>query len=302
MNAVDFFNSVFLPFGLIAISFGMGLSLTVADLKRVVVFPKAAAIGFVGQLVMLPLLALALGLLLPVSPALAVGAIILAGCPGGATSNAYVFAAKADLALSVTLTSIASFIIVFTLPLMTYVGLQLHFDAGQMPDIPVGEMLGKLASLTIAPISAGIAVRAWRPVFALRWVEVFRRLALGILITLIVGLTIISFDQVVKYIAAAGVIALLLNVLSMSMGYVMARGFKLSDRQSVTITYEIGVQNLSLAFLVTLNILGRPDLAIVTLVYAPIMKITALSFLVMARRICAKEEAEYGPLIEAQKA
>ena len=106
MSIMDFFYTRAIPAALITVMLGMGLSLTVRDLKRVVVYPRAVSVGLFGQLICLPLLAFVLALILAPNPAVAAGAILLAACPGGVTSNAYTFAARADVALSVTLTII----------------------------------------------------------------------------------------------------------------------------------------------------------------------------------------------------
>jgi len=97
-----FINSSVIPWVLRLVMIGLGLSLTVADFKRVIVFPKAVTLGLVAQLVGLPLTAFALALLFGVPPAIAVGLVILAACPSGVTSNAYTFAARADVPLCVT--------------------------------------------------------------------------------------------------------------------------------------------------------------------------------------------------------
>ena len=108
MDLVTLFYTKAIPIGLIVVMAGMGLSLKVDDIKRVILFPRAAAIGLCGQLLLLPILAFLIGWLISPSPEVAMGLILLAACPGGATSNAYVFASRADVALSVTLTGLTS--------------------------------------------------------------------------------------------------------------------------------------------------------------------------------------------------
>lgn len=279
-----------IPVLLVMVMAGLGLSLTIADLKRVIVYPKAATVGLVGQLLLLPLLAFILAFLLAPSPEIAVGAVILAACPGGVTSNAYVFAARADLALSVTLTAIASMITVFTIPLLTYVAMQFFMEAGERPDLPAANIFRTLFMLSIVPIATGMAVR-WRwPAFAESLVERLRRLTVGVLMLLIVAAAISSYEIIQANLLAAGLLVIALNLLSMSMGYGLGRAFSLTLKQSITLTYEVGVQNLTLALLVTLTLIGSQALAITTLLYAVIMPTTALALIAISHKLLAGED------------
>ena len=284
MDIVQFFYVEIIPWGLWLIMFGLGMSLTLGDIKHVFVDMKAATIGLVGQLILLPALGFLLVETLSPAPAIAVGLIILTACPGGVTSNAYVFASRGDLALSVSLTGISSFITVFTIPIWTFLALDLYYTQGSIPEIPVLDMIYKLASLTIIPIGGGMIVRALKPEFAKRLIETLRKITLIFLITLVVSGTITSFPVLMDNFVDAALIALLLNVIAMAMGFTLGGFFKLDLAKRVSITYEVGVQNITLAFLVTLTLLQEPSLAAVTLVYALFMKITALTFLTFARK------------------
>ena len=145
-------------------------------------------------------------------------------------------------------------------------------------------MVYQLASLTIIPIAGGMIVRFLKPEFAKRLVETLRTVTLIFLITLVVSGTITSFSVLIDNFIDAALIALLLNVFAMAMGFTLGRFFKLDLAKRVSITYEVGVQNITLAFLVTLSLLQEPSLAVSTLVYALFMKITALTFLTFARK------------------
>ena len=290
MDIVQFFYVEIIPWGLWLIMFGLGMSLTLEDIKHVFVDMKAATIGLVGQLILLPALGFLLVETLSPAPAIAVGLIILTACPGGVTSNAYVFASRGDLALSVSLTGISSFITVFTIPIWTFLALDLYYTQGSIPEIPVLDMIYKLASLTIIPIGGGMIVRAFKPELAKRLIETLRKITLIFLITLVVSGTITSFPVLMDNFVDAALIALLLNVIAMAMGFTLGKFFKLDLAKRVSITYEVGVQNITLAFLVTLSLLQEPSLAAATLVYALFMKITALTFLTFARK-WIKEDA-----------
>ena len=289
-----FFDQI-IPPGLFVIMFGMGLTLTVADIKRIVIFPRAVTIGLIGQLLCLPLLAFTIAALFQSAPYIAAGLILLAACPGGVTSNAYVFAARGDVALSVTLTSIASFITVFSIPMLTSVALTMYFDQGEVLVLEFWLTVEKLARLTILPVGLGMISRVLWPRWATRVAEVFRRIAFVFLIAIILVAVFGGFEKIMENIAAVGLMAVTLNVSAIALGYGLARGFRLSKLQSLTIVFEIGVQNLSLAALVAFSILRRPELFIFTLVYSLMMKISALTLLAFAGRILGAERTAVQP-------
>ena len=291
MNIMDILYLEVIPWVLRFVMVGLGLTLTLADLKRVLVFPKAVVVGLAGQLILLPLLAFVLALLLAPTPEIAVGVIILAACPGGVTSNAYVFAVRADVALSVTLTAVSSFITVLTIPTLTYIALQVFMQQGQVPELPVLQMFQTLATFTVVPIVIGMIVRAIWPVAVQLVIEALRRVTVAVLMFVIVAAAVSSYELILTYFLQASLLVVGLNLLSMLMGYGLARGIKLNTSQSITITYEIGVQNLTLALLITLTLLRDESLAITTLLYAVVMPATAMAFVAIARRMLKSEES-----------
>lgn len=269
---------------------GLGLSLTPRDIKNVFVMPKAVSVGFLGQLILLPILAFVLSVWLAPTPSIAIGAIVLAACPGGVTSNAYTFASRGDVALSVTLTAICSFITIFSVPLVTYLALDYFLEAGTAPQLPVGQMMWTLATLTVIPVAIGMVIRQIWSERASQIIEALRTATFLFLLVLIVSGSLLAIDVLKQYFLQTAAVALSLNVLSMAMGFGLGRLFRLTVPQSVSITYEVGVQNITLASLVVLTILHNEDYFVVALVYAVIMKITALSFMYFARQWLARDE------------
>jgi BASS family bile acid:Na+ symporter len=293
---VTFINSQVVPWMLRLVMLGLGLSLTLADFKRVIVFPKAAAIGLFAQLLGLPLTAFALSLLFGPEPAIAVGLVILAACPSGVTSNAYTFASRGDVPLCVTLSALTSVITVFTIPFLTYLALQVFFEQGAMPALPVLNMLRELILLTLVPVALGMFVRARWPASAEKVVEPLRKAVLGLLLFVLVLAALSSYNVIRDNIASAGALVITMNLLTMGLGYGIARAFRLPMTQVVTITFEVGIQNLALALTITLRILQAPDLAIAALLYAVVMPATALAFVSIARRwiVAAENRAAAG--------
>jgi len=286
------FQTIIIPFGLFMIMMGLGLTLSIDDILRVIIMPKAVLIGLIGQLLLLPAIAFLIAFLLNPAPVIAIGLVLLSACPGGITSNAYVFASRGDIALSVTLTSIASLFTVVTMPFLAWLALVTFADIGEIVNVPIANMMRSLAQLTILPIILGMLTRKFKPDFAQKMVEPVRKMAIGILIMVIAANTWFSIDTLKMYFVQAGIAALVLNLVCMSTGYSLSRLAKLNTDQTISITYEVGIQNLSLALVLANTLLLVPDYAAVTLVYGFIMKFTALSFMAYARKLKGMDKAE----------
>ena len=217
-------------------------------------------------------------------PIIAAGAVILTACPGGITSNAYVFASRADIALSIGLTAVASVITVFTVPLLTLLALNLHLDRADIPTLPAGEMMWSLAKLTVVPVALGMTFRHFKTDLAVRMIEPLRIITLVALIVIVIIGTMNAWDTIVENLWTAGVLMTAINLTAMTVGFGLARAANLPFPQLASITFEVGVQNLSTALFVAFTFLKSPELAISTLVYALIMKITAMPFVAWVRK------------------
>lgn len=285
-----FINSEVIPWVLRLVMIGLGLSLTLGDFKRVIVFPKAAAIGLVAQLVGLPLAAFALSLLFDAPPAIAIGLVILAACPSGVTSNAYTFASRADVPLCVTLSAVTSVVTVFTIPFLINLALDVFSADAELAGLPVFDMLRDLIGYTLVPLALGMMIRAWFTSFAEKAVEPIRKSVLYLMIAVLVLGAVSSYREIIEHFATAGLLVLTMNVGTMALGFALGKLFRLPTPQVVTITFEVGVQNLALSFAITFTMLERPDLAIAGLLYAVIMPATALAFVSIARRMLGPDE------------
>ncbi len=295
MELMQFLNTRATPAVLTFVMFLLGLSLTLVDFRRVVTFPRAVLIGLVAQLIGMPATAWLLASVMSPTAAIAVGLIILAACPSGVTANAYSFAAKADVALCVTLTALTSIITVFTIPFLIDLALQTFFEQSARPQLPVANMMRQLIVLTILPIATGMLVRRFAPGLASdRFMEPMRKVALWLVMGVLTIGALSSWEVILDNFAVAGFMVITMNIITMAMGYFAARLGGLPAAQTITITYEVGVQNLALTMVITLTILQRPDLAVAALLYAVVMPISAVAFLPIARRIMAKEEARIG--------
>jgi BASS family bile acid:Na+ symporter len=285
-----FINAEVIPWLLRLVMIGLGLSLTLGDFKRVIVFPKAVTIGLVAQLIGLPLTAFVLAWAFNAPPAIAVGLVILAACPSGVTANAYTFASRADVPLCVTLSAITSVVTVFTIPFLIELALRIFFEEQQGITMSPTSMLLNLMTFTLLPLAIGMLLRYFFPGPAERAVEPIRKSILYLMIVVLLLGVISSYEDLLEYFATAGLLVITMNIITMGFGFGIARAFKLPLTQVITITFEVGVQNLALAFAITFNLLQRPDLAIAGLIYAAVMPATALGFVSIARRLLDREE------------
>ena len=290
VDLVAFFYTDVIPVGLWIVMLGLGLALTPQDIKNIFIMPKAVSVGLAGQLILLPILAFVLCAAFAPTPAIAIGALVLAACPGGVTSNAYSFASRGDVALSVTLTAVTSFITIFTVPLITFLALDYFLEAGTAIDLPVGQLMWMLAKLTVVPVAIGMIVRHIWQDKAARIIEALRTATFLFLLVLIVTGSLLAIDELRQYFLQIASVVLSLNVLAMAMGFALGWVFRLPVTQRISITYEVGVQNISLASLVMLTVLQNEDYFIVAVVYAAVMKLTAMGFMYFARQWLAREE------------
>jgi bile acid:Na+ symporter, BASS family len=280
-----FVNSEIVPWVLRLVMAGLGLSLTVGDFKRVIVFPKAVTIGLVAQLIGLPFAAFTLALAFDAPPAIAIGLVILAACPSGVTANAYSFASLADVPLCVTLSALTSVITVFTIPFLIGLAMTVFAEADQDLSLSAGNMLIQLSTITLIPLALGMLVRHLYPAPAERAVEPIRKAVLYLMVVVLSLGVVASIEEILSNFATAGALVIVMNILTMGLGFGAARAFGLPMPQVVTITFEVGVQNLALALAIAFNILQRDDLAVAALIYAAVMPATALAFVLVARRL-----------------
>ncbi len=271
---MDRISTIILASSLIIIMLGMGLSLVMDDFKRIIVYPKAIMVGLVNQLIMLPLIGFAITVIFPLRPEIAIGIMILAACPGGPTSNLIAHLAKGDTALSVTLTALSSFITILTIPFIVNFALVRFLNQDQMIRLDVVDSIKNIFIIIIIPIIIGMLIRRYREGFAQK-MERPVRIASGIVLALvIIGIVIKEKENFVSYFQQAGIVALLLNVTTMIVGYFSARLFRITDKRAISISIESGIQNGTLAITVAVVLLKNAEFAITPAIYSLLMFFT----------------------------
>ncbi len=292
VQLVTLVNSIVIPICLFLIMMGMGLSLVVDDFKRVVKFPKAVGIGLTNQLIMLPLIGFALANIMPLRPEYAVGVMLLVLCPGGTTSNLFTYLAKGDVALSVTMTAIASVITVFTIPIVLSFSLIHFMGAGSEFQLPIAKTMISLIVITILPISIGMLIKRYKPRIADSSQVLVSRFGVTFLAMLVVFLSYVQRDIIVDAFINTGPVSLILNVVTMALGYFSSKLLGLNLAQRTSITLEVGLQNSTLSIFMALTLLSNYDMSMTPAIYTLIMFFTAGILVKIFSGKQAKEQAD----------
>ena len=278
-------TNVLLPLALGVIMLGLGLGLTTDDFRRVARYPRAVLLGLTLQVVVLPWAAFGLALGFKLPPELAVGLMLLAASPGGATANIYSHLARGDVALNITLTAINSVLCLLTLPLILNLSLEYFFGAGQYVPPPVRKVI-EVAMIIMLPVLIGMLIRARAPGFAARTEKPLRGLSVLVLALLVGAAVMQEWNTLATHFAAVGLACLGFNLISMAVGYGTPLLLQLPRRQAIAIAMEIGIHNGTLAIFIALNVLGNATLSVPAAVYSLLMFATAAVFaFVVSRRV-----------------
>lgn len=286
-------NSTFgiiLAISLIIIMFGMGLSLTISNFKRIIVYPKAMIIGLTSQLIILPILGYLIATSLDLSPTTAIGVMLLAACPGGPTSNLLTHLAKGDLALSVSLTAVASLLTIITIPFIMQFALAEFSNQSQGVSVDAQTMIKQLLIIVLIPVSIGMWVKITFPTFAEKMEKPVKIASAVIFILVIIGVTYSIKDAFMGYLNEAGLPAILLNVSTMTIGFLLAVLFRLNRPQAISISIESGIQNGTLAITLATIALNNAEFAIVPAIYGLLMFATATIVIFLRKPLGAKDE------------
>ena len=272
---VTLVNSIIIPICLFLIMMGMGLTLVTNDFKRVLKYPKAVGIGLTNQLILLPIIGFALANIMPLRPEYAVGVMLLVLCPGGTTSNLFTYLAKGDVALSVTMTAIASVITVFTIPIVLSFSLIYFMGSGSEFELPVVETMLTLVVLTIVPISVGMLIKRYAPTVADRSQVYVSRFGVIFLTFLVLFLGYVQRDIIVDAFIATGPVSVLLNLSTMALGYYSSKWFGLNWAQRTSVTLEVGLHNSTLSIFMALTLLSNYDMSMMPAIYTLVMFLSA---------------------------
>lgn len=272
-------TAILLPLALGIIMLGLGLSLTIADFTRIVKYPKAALIGLSCQMLLLPIVCLLIAQGFGLAPELAVGLMLLAASPGGATANLYSHLSKGDVALNITLTAINSILSLFTLPLIINFSMEYFMGAGQFIPLQFDKII-QVFAIVLIPVSIGMIIKNRSESFALKMDKPVKLLSVIFLVLIITAAVLKERAKVGEYFQEVGLAALAFNLASLAVGYFIPLWLKLGKREAISIGMEIGIHNGTLAIAIASSplILNNSTMAIPPAIYSLIMFFTAAAF------------------------
>jgi len=275
------FSESFLPVTLAIITLGMGLSLTDKDFRNIFLQPKAVIIGLCCQMILLPLIAWLIVRSIDIDPVFKVGFMIIAACPGGATSNLITYLLRGNVALSISMTALNSVLTLITIPLVVHFSLEAFIHEDAAFQLPVGLTILKVFLITIVPAFAGTRIRKNYPDFSMKLERPLRVVLPLLLMVIYAG--VIFIDQGTGEATRTDFMeifphTLMLNILAMVSGFLVARVFRLRVINQFTISIEVGLQNSALAIFVAASLLNSNDMALVPVVYGSFSFFSTLLF------------------------
>ncbi len=273
------------PILLALIMLGLGLELTINDFKRVIQTPKDFTIGFVCQIILLPLIAFSLIKFLNTPIEIAIGVMIIASAPGGVTSNVLTKFANGDVALSISLTAIISLISVISVPFIVFTSIKLLNYDSVSENLSILSIAVKMFLVVTLPVIIGMFIRKFAKNFIDAKVKLIQNISVILFIVALFGAIYQELDNVESYFAQAGKVTLILNILMMFLGYMMAKFFASGVPQKKCIALETGLQNGTLAIFVATQLFDETIFVIPSATYALIMFVTSIIFVGLLRKV-----------------
>lgn len=279
-----------LPVSLFIIMIGMGLSLTVEDFRRIKEQPKGVIVGTVLQLVGVPMLGFAIGGLFG-GGVMAAGLVLSAVMPGGTTSNVLTYMAKANLALSITLTVIASLLTVLTIPFYMSYALPMFVGANTELQLPFLQTLITMMVIVIIPVCIGMFIRAKKPELSKKFEPAINKFAVFVLVAIIVLIGVSESENMPAWFAQAWMPVVALNLAAIALGLLGGKISGLNAQDSLTVSIEMCVKNSTLGLTIALSLLGNAEIAVPVVVYGLLMYATVAVLCWYGRRIAASSPA-----------
>ncbi len=272
-----------LPLGLAFIMFGVGIGLRFQDFKQVAMYPGALFIGLANQIFILPLIGLFIALLYNGPVEFALGIMILAACPGGITSNLIAVLASGNAALSVSMTAVTSLASIFSVPVVLYAAHLVLLGDAHPIQMPVGRIMAGIFLITVLPVVLGMVLNLKLPKLCLTIMPYVRSTATLIFALIVAGAFISNMDNITLYFFDVGLFLVMLNIATITFGFVSAKKLKCDRANSITICLECGLQNVALAIFIAINILNDANLMIPAIIYALVMNISAAGIIFLVR-------------------
>jgi len=274
------------PIALALIMLGLGMSLTIQDFLRVIKVPKDFLVGFICQLILLPIVAFVLIKLLNTPAELAIGVMLIAAAPGGVTSNILTKFAKGDVALSISLTAIISLISIISVPFIVFNSIDFFEINNVSKDISMLGIALKMFFVVTVPVIIGMMIKHFAKDFVTNKALIIQRISVFLFVLVFIAIYIEEWENIVSFIARAGLIALILNITMMIIGFYAAKFFASGVAQQRCISLECGLQNGTLAVFVGTQIFDGSSMVFIVpaAAYALIMMVTSIFFIFIIKK------------------
>jgi BASS family bile acid:Na+ symporter len=285
MSIID---SILLPGSLWLIMFSMGLSLTIDDFRRIISNRRAFIVGLISMLLIPPLIGTTISVLFAPTPALTVGFILLATCPGGMLSNLMTDFAKGDLALSLSLSVIVSMIYIVIVPFYAHFALLYFMDVDEQIDIPLIGFIWKIFSITLIPASLGVLVRALKPDIAIK-AKGIAKMAGTLVLVIAFGFILVDQIPVLRqYFDSLFGITLAINVLTLGAVMLLSKITALTPKERTAVCIEHMIRQEMTAVYIAVTIVGVREMSLPMIMNTPVALFLCIIFVLLTRKSLTK--------------
>ena len=272
------------PVCLAIIMFVLGLGLNISNFIRVIKQPRDFVVGFICQVILLPVIAFFLIQIITLPIEIALGVMIIAASPGGVTSNILTKFAGGDVALSVSLTAIVSLLSIFTVPFIVFNSAE-FLGVEITKQISMANIVIKMFFVVTVPVILGMIVRALITNFIISKTLILQRLSVILFCIVFIAIYIEEWDNILSFIVRAGLITFILNITMIVVGFYVAKFLASGVSQRKCISLECGLQNGTVAVVVSAQLFDNILFMVPTAAYALIMLTTAIFFVLIVRKI-----------------
>ena len=272
------------PLCLAIIMFILGLGLTINDFLRVIKYPKNFLVGFICQVILLPIIAFILINLITLTPEIALGVMIIAAAPGGVTSNVLTKFANGDVALSVSLTAIVSLISIATVPFIVFHSAN-FLEIEILKEITMNSIATKMFFVVTAPVLLGMIIRKLKQDLVMAYESLFQKISIILFLIVFTAIWVEEWGEIMSYIKTAGLISIILNMTMIIIGFYVAKFLVSGIAQRKSISLECGLQNGTLAVYVATQLFDQKVYLVPTAAYVLIMFVTSIFFVLLVRKI-----------------
>lgn len=272
------------PLCLAIIMFSLGLGLTINDFLRVIKYPKNFLVGFICQVILLPIIAFILINLITLTPEIALGVMIIAAAPGGVTSNVLTKFANGDVALSISLTAIVSLISIATVPFIVFHSAE-FLEIEILKEIAMSSIATKMFFVVTVPVLLGMIIRKLKQDLVMAYESLFQKISIILFLIVFTAIWVEEWGEIMSYIKTAGLISIILNITMIIIGFYVAKFLVSGIAQRKSISLECGLQNGTLAVYVAVQLFDQKVYLVPSAAYVLVMFVTSIFFVLLVRKI-----------------